>query len=105
MAILTSNDLIGFYPEFSTWDATLLNAVVFRANVFVEGQVTVPDPVPDELKLAVAMIAKHMAQERRVTSVKQGDYQESITYVNNDPKVEAILNKYRKNRGQKLWMI
>jgi hypothetical protein len=105
MAILTSSELIGFYPEFSTWDAERLSAVVLRANVYVEGQVTIPDPVPDELKLAAAMIAKDMAQDRRVTSVKQGDYQESITYVNNDPKVEEILNKYRKNRGQKMWMI
>ncbi|MFE1631057.1 hypothetical protein ACFLFF_30445 [Brevibacillus reuszeri] len=65
----------------------------------------VPNPVPDELKLAVAMVIKDMAQDRRVSSTKQGDYQESFSYVSNDPKVEGILYRYRKNRGQKLWMI
>ncbi|MGG1662890.1 DNA-packaging protein [Brevibacillus sp. NRS-1366] len=105
MAILTSSELIGFYPEFTTWDGPRLDAVVLRANIFVEGQVTIPDPVPGELKLAVAMIVKDMAQDRRLSSTKQGDYQESFSYVSNDPKVETILKKYRTNRGQKLWMI
>ncbi|WP_400162918.1 DNA-packaging protein [Brevibacillus sp. TJ4] len=105
MAILTSSELIGFYPEFSAWDEPRIEAVLLRANVFVEGQVTVPEPVPAELKLAVAMIVKDMSQDRRLSSTKQGDYQESFSYVNNDPKVETILSKYRTNRGQKLWMI
>ncbi|MDC0760615.1 DNA-packaging protein [Brevibacillus sp. AG] len=105
MAILTSNELVEFYPEFAAWDGPRLDAVVLRANIFVEGQVTVPDPVPLEMKLAVAMVVKDMAQDRRLSSTKQGDYQETFSYVSNDPKVEGILNKYRKNRGQKLWMI
>lgn len=105
MAILTSSELIGFYAEFASWEPSRLDPVILRANVYVVGQVTVPDPVPLELKLAVAMVVKDMAQDRRLSSTKQGDYQETFSYVSNDPKVEDILNKYRKNRGQKLWMI
>ncbi|MFP3390609.1 DNA-packaging protein [Brevibacillus sp. SIMBA_040] len=105
MAILTSSELTDFYSEFASWEPERLASVVLRANIYVEGQVNVPNPVPDELKLAVAMVIKDMAQDRRVSSTKQGDYQESFSYVSNDPKVEGILSKYRKNRGQKLWMI
>jgi Phage gp6-like head-tail connector protein len=105
MAILTSNELIGFYAEFATWELSRLEPVILRANVYVEGQVNIPNPVPDELKLAVAMVIKDMAQDRRLSSTKQGDYQETFSYVSNDPKVEGILKKYSKNRGQKLWMI
>ncbi|NRS15824.1 DNA-packaging protein [Brevibacillus sp. HB1.4B] len=105
MAILTSNELIGFYAEFASWELCRLDPVILRANVYVEGQVNIPNPVPDELKLAVAMVIKDMAQDRRLSSTKQGDYQETFSYVSNDPKVEGILKKYSKNRGQKLWMI
>lgn len=105
MAILTSGDLIGFYPEFADWDTERLSALLSRANIYVEGQVLVPEPVPDDLKLATAMVAKRMSQERRVKSVSQGDYSESYADGSDDPMIEEILSKYRKGRGQKLWMI
>lgn len=105
MTILSNEQLLAHFPELASLAPDKLTSVVLNANIYVLGQVNLPDPVSDELRLATAMVAKDMAQEKRVTSVKQGDYQESISYTTNDPKVQDILLKYSKKRGQKLWMI
>lgn len=104
MAILQIDELVTHFPELGSLDVPKLEALLLNANVFVEGQVFLAEPVPADLKLATAMIVKDMSRERKVTSTKQGDFQESFAYVNHDPLVEQILSKYR-NKGKKLWMI
>ena len=105
MAILNSDDLLKRAPELASLDTTRLEAVLLNANTYVESllEVALPATIPEDLKLAVALVAKDMVRERRVTAVKQGDYQESFTYANNDPQVERILKNYKK--GRSLWMI
>lgn len=95
MAILSSDELFAHFPELRTLALDKQASVLLNANVYVAGQVILPDPVPADLKLAAAMIAKDMSRERNVTAVKQGDYQESFSYRNNNPEVERILAKYR----------
>jgi hypothetical protein len=111
MAILTSEEFLGFYPECASWPETKINGAVLRANVYVAGQVVVPDPVPDDLKLATAMIAKGGAEERTLRSVSQGTYSESYADVKLDDQIEGILRKYGKKSPeevavkQKLWLV
>ncbi|MED0675795.1 DNA-packaging protein [Aneurinibacillus thermoaerophilus] len=111
MAILTSEEFLGFYPECASWPETKVNGAVLRANVYVAGQVVVPEPVPDDLKLATAMIAKNGADAKTLKSTTQGTYSETYADVDFSEQILGILRKYGMKTPeevavkQKLWLI
>ena len=111
MTILTSEEFLTFYPGCAAWSEAKIKGAVLRANTYVAGQVVVPDSVPEDLKLATAMIAKEGAEEKTLRSVSQGTYSESYADVKLDDQIEGILRKYGKKPleevavKQKLWMV
>lgn len=93
-SLLSESEAKALFPQLQIDD---LGAALIRASIFVRAACTrpIPEPTPDEIKLAVCLLVQVEKPQTVVKEIARSDYKESFDTT--DPRwnmIESLLRKY-----------
>lgn len=95
MSLIPINEVELLFPDLL--EVPDLGAALLRASIFVRSQVTeVPNPVPDDLKMAVCLLVRVEHDGPILKEVSRSDYKE--TFDTKDQRlamIDSLLAKYQ----------
>ncbi|WP_276916917.1 hypothetical protein [Aneurinibacillus aneurinilyticus] len=100
-SLLTESEVKILFPNLAGMDN--LGAALLQASIFVLSSCSepIPEPTPDDIKLAVCLLLQVMQPVTQVKSVERSDFKQTFdTKDTRWPMIERILKKYGYDTGE-----